>query len=456
MTAFWVISGIFIVAALLFIIPTLLRNKDNHLANIEHDAVNITVYRDQIAELDRDLENDILSREQYNKSKQELQQRMLQDVSGHEQLTLNKNKKFQNIALAAILTLGFPLAAIFLYLNIGDTRGLLPQAQLASVTQMDRSGGTGIGDDMNGHDFSAALENLIARLSSNPEDVEGWLMLARTYTAMERFTEASNTYAKLAELVPNNPQILSDYARALGLKNQGTLAGKPAELLYDALKIDPEFPPALALAGHAEFEQENYAGASAHWEKLLTTIPTDSPLAKSVKDSIAEAKLLAMGTGKIQAAEQPVVHTTSSAKDNSSVETDHQPVAPETQLAQASSGTTANSTSVSGRVTLKPELASKASSSDTLFIYARAKTGPKVPLAILRLKVSDLPATFILTDDMAMMPTMKMSSFPEIVIEARISKSGQAVPASGDLQGFSESVKLGYSDISIVIDRQIP
>lgn len=155
MTAFWVISGIFIVVALLFVIPTLLRNKDNQLANLEHDAVNITVYRDQIAELDRDLENDILSQEQYNKSKQELQQRMLQDVSGHEQLTLQKNKKIQNITLAAILTLGFPLVAIFLYLNIGDTRGLLPQAQLASVTQMNRSGDSG--EDMSGHDFSAAL-----------------------------------------------------------------------------------------------------------------------------------------------------------------------------------------------------------------------------------------------------------------------------------------------------------
>lgn len=196
--------------------------------------------------------------------------------------------------------------------------------------------------------------------------------------------------------------------------------------------------------------------ASAHWEKLLTTIPDDSPLAKSVKDSIAEAKLLAHGAGNVQVAEKPVVHTTSEAKNDSTTETDRSPVVSETKLAQTSSATPVNSSSVSGHVALKPELASKASANDTLFIYARAKTGPKVPLAILRLKVSDLPASFTLTDDMAMMPTMKMSSFPEIVIEARISKSGQAVPASGDLQGFSEPVKLGYNDISIVIDRQIP
>ena len=450
MTAFWVISGIFIVVALLFVIPTLLRNKGIQLENTEHDAVNVIVYRDQLAELDKDLENDILSREQYEKSKQELQQRMLQDVVGQEKIVLQKSKKIQNIALSTVIALGLPLVAIFLYLNIGDTRGLLPQAQLASATQMmNRGGGT---EEMGGHDFSAALENLVARLSSNPGDVEGWIMLARTYMAMERFTEASNTYAKLAELAPNNPQILSDYARALALKNQGMLAGKPTELLYEALKIDPEYPPALALAGHAEFEQEKYGEASSHWEKLLATIPADSPLAKSVKDSIAEAKLLAFG-GKSRATEQPVANIESTVKADVPIEVDQESAV--AQKADANSPPV-DGLSISGRVTLQSELASKVSQNDTLFIYARAKTGPKMPLAILRLKVSDLPATFTLTDDMAMMPTMKMSSFPEVVIEARISKSGQAVSSSGDLQGFSEPVKLGNNHISIVIDRQVP
>lgn len=442
MTAFWVISGIFIVTALLFIIPTLLRNKDTQLKNLEHDAINITVYRDQLVELDKDLENDILSQEQYSKSKQELQQRMLQDVTEHEEVVLQKNKKIHNIALSVMIALIFPLGAVFLYLNIGDTRGLLPQEQLASATQINRGSS---GDDLGGHDFSAALEALIARLSNNPEDIEGWIMLGRTYTAMERYTEASNTYAKLVELIPNNPQILSDYARVLGLRNQGTLAGKPTELLYEALRIDPEYPPALALAGHAEFEQEKYNEASAHWEKLLATIPSDSPLAKSVKDSIAEAKLLA-SSDKGNALDQHI------AANEAEVEKDIQPV----NNTSATDPAETITLSVSGQVNIQPELVSKLAPSDTLFIYARASAGPKMPLAILRLKASDLPATFTLTDDMAMMPTMKMSSFPEIVIEARISKSGQAVPSSGDLQGFSKPVKLGSDNIAIMIDKQIP
>lgn len=441
MTSFWVISGIFIVTALLFIIPTLLRNRDTQLEYVDHDAVNVTVYRDQIAELDNDLENDILTQEQYNKSKQELQQRMLQDVSERKKLITKKNKKIHNIALSTFIALALPLIAVFLYMVIGDTRGLLPQAQLANATQMNRGGG---GDSPAGHDnFSSVLENLIARLEKNPEDIEGWVMLGRTYAIMERYTEASNTYAKLAELVPNNPQILSDYADVLAMKNQGNLTGKPAELIYEALRIDPQYPKALALAGTIEFEQEKFEQAAAHWGKLLEVIPADSQLANSVKTSIAEAKLLASGGKAIAGEQQPKAAS-------SQQETNAQPE-------KITSDTTATaSLSISGQVTISQELASKTSPNDTLFIYARAKAGPKMPLAILRLKASDLPATFTLTDDMAMTPTMKMSSFPEVVIEARISRSGQAVPSSGDLQGFSDPVKIGNNAIAIVINKQIP
>ncbi|MBS0300086.1 MAG: c-type cytochrome biogenesis protein CcmI [Proteobacteria bacterium] len=442
MTAFWVISGVFIVTALLFVVPTLLRSRNNELKNLEHDAVNITVYRDQIAELDRDLENDILSREQYDKSKQELQQRMLQDVTERGNIVVDKNKKIRNIALSAVIILTLPLAAVSLYLAIGDTRGLLPQAQLASATQMNRDGG----GSPEGHDnFSSVLENLIKRLSDNPEDIEGWVMLGRTYAIMGRYGEASNTYAKLVELIPNNPQILSDYADVLAMKNQGNLAGKPAELIYQALSIDPQYPKALALAGTVEFEQERYAQAAEHWENLLQVIPVDAQLTQTVKESIAEARLLASG-GKVAAPEQAV--KVAESKPEASAQPAEKTVSADAPAAAP--------LSVSGSVAISNDLAAKVSPGDTLFIYARAKSGPKMPLAILRLKASDLPASFTLTDDMAMTPTMKMSSFPEVVIEARVSKSGQAVTASGDLQGFSEPVKLGHNNIAIVINKQVP
>ena len=438
MTSFWIISGIFIVTALLFIVPTLLRNKNDQEEGVDLDTVNVTVYRDQLTELDTDLQNDILSQEQYNKSKQELQQRMLQDVPEREDRAIKKTKKLYNIAMSTIITLTLPLAAVSLYLMLGDTRGLLPQAQLANATQMQRADG----GSPSGHDnFTSVVDNLIARLSENPEDIEGWVMLGRTYAIMGRYDDASNTYEKLSELVPDNAQILSDYADVLAMKNQGSLVGKPAELINAALRADPEYPKALALAGTIEFEQARFAKAAEHWEKLLAVIPADSELAQSVRTSIAEARSLASGGVEMQPVQQAAV----------SVQEPEKVAEPEGTAVDEPT-----TLSISGQVLISGTMVSKASPNDTLFIYARAKTGPRMPLAILQLTVSDLPATFTLTDEMAMTPTMKLSSFPEVIIEARVTKSGQAVPASGDLQGFSEPVKIGANNISIVIDSQIP
>lgn len=439
MTSFWIISGIFIVTALLFIIPTLLRNRDSQEEGVELDAVNVSVYRDQLIELEIDLQNDILTQEQYNKSKQELQQRMLQDIPEKEEMAIKKTKKIYNIAMSTVITLTLPLAAVSLYMMLGDTRGLLPQAQLANATQMQSAG-----DSPAGHDnFSSVVENLIARLSDNPDDIEGWVMLGRTYAIMGRYDEASNTYQKLTELVPNNAQILSDYADVLAMKNQGSLVGRPAELINEALQNDPEYPKALALAGTAEFEQARFEQAAVHWEKLLTVIPDDSELAKSVNTSIAEARTLASGES-VYPAQQATAY-----------QEPEQVVEPEVvEVASASESATG---SLSGQVLISGTMASKASPDDTVFIYARARTGSRQPLGILQMKVSDLPAAFTLADGMSMRPAVKLSSFPdEVIIEARITKSGQAMPSSGDLQGFSEPVMVGSNNISIVIDQQIP
>lgn len=451
-TSFWVISGVFIVVALLFVIPTLLRSRESKQTNLEHDALNISVYRDQLAELDKDLQNDILTQEQYNKSKQELQQRMLQDVPDHKgNATIKQIGKLHSVATAIVIVLALPLAAVSLYLAVGDTRGLLPQSQLANVTKPQGSGS----DSPAGHDnFASVLENLIARLEKDPGDIEGWVMLGRTYAIMGRYDEAGKTYGKLNEIVPDNPQIMSDYADVLAMTNQGSLAGKPTELVYAALKIDPEYPKALALAGTAEFERNQYTQAATHWEKLLGVIPADSQLAKSVKDSIQQAKSLASG----DVSKAPVEHL-AQAEQSQAIKSDavEQPKQPEAKPVEAQQANAAVSGSgISGQVTLNNALVGKFSPNDTLFIYARAKTGPKMPLAILRLKASDLPAAFTLTDEMAMMPAMKISSFPEVVIEARISKSGQATTASGDLQGFSEPVKIGTNGVTVIIDKQIP
>jgi len=458
MTAFWVISGILIVVALLFIVPSLLKSRNEQEVRVERDAVNVTVYRDQLAELEKDLENDILTQEQYNQSRQELQQRMLQDIPDQEEVVIKKSGGFANIAISTLIVMTLPIAAVYLYLEIGDTRGLLPQAQLANATQMQQHPGSN-SEAPAGHDnFMSVLDNLITRLNNNPEDVEGWFMLARTYAIMKRYDEAASTYARLNEMIPNDPQILSDYADVLAMTNDGSLIGKPAELITEALNLDPEYPKALALAGTVEYEKKEFDQAAVYWERLLAVIPAESQLAQSVKESIADAKSLAGEKADIQppaqVADAGSINTVEPNSNNNSSSSDmeSQQLSPDALTPSAKP----LSLSISGTVAISDTVSSSVNPNDTLFIYARAETGPKMPLAILRLKAADLPTAFTLTDEMAMTPAMKLSSFPNVVIEARISKSGQAVPASGDLQGLSNPVKVGDNNVAIMIDSRIP
>jgi len=446
MTAFWVVAGIFIVTALLFVIPALLRNYAPGKEDAERETANVNIYRDQMAELAEDLRNDILSREQYEASKEELQKRMLQDLSTEHPFVKTFAVKRHGITATVVILLAVPLLAVYLYTVIGDARGLLSQSQLASATQFHSNDTEEMPD---GHaQMKSVMENLIARLQDNPEDVEGWLMLARSYAIMGRFDEASSAYAKLVEMQPESPQFLSDYADVLAMTNEGSLIGKPAQLIDQALQIDPNYPKALALAGTVEFEKKQYGAAAAFWERLLVLIPVESEFAKSVSESITQAKSMA---GEDEKQSAPV-----QMAKNDSVGTDipvaAAPVPDNVSKQSAASGVP----SISGIVTLNPALAGKVSATDTLFVFARASVGPKMPLAILRVQVKDLPVVFTLDDGMAMTPAMKLSSFPEVVIGARISKTGQAVPASGDLEGYSQPVKVGDTDVAVTIDQQVP
>lgn len=444
MTSFWVVTGILIVGALLFIIPTLLRKGGPETGMIRNTA-NVTIYRDQLAELEADLNSDVLTREQYEQSKRELQQRMLQDVPAGETVTaatLAGNNQ-HNIVTIVLLVLAIPILAISLYLWVGNTKGLTPQAvEPAPAPMMDNAAAPGH------QNFSSVLDNLTARLKDQPDDLEGWVMLGRTYAIMQRFNEARDAYKKVLALSPDNPEFITDYADIVAMTNNGSLIGEPEQLVNKALKLDANNGKALALAGTVEFEKKNYAKAAAHWEKLMLQIPPESKLAQSVRESIAEAKSLA-GGGK-----------GSSMMASQQNQGDLPPSPPPSNAmagAAAGRGTgAAGANSISGKVTISPSLAGKAAASDTLFIFARAKTGPKAPLAIMRLRAADLPATFALTDAMAMIPEMKISNFPEVVVGARISKSGKAFPESGDLQGFSQPVSMGAKDLHIVIDQQVP
>ena len=275
--------------------------------------------------------------------------------------------------------------------------------------------------------IAAMVDSLAARMKERPDDGEGWTMLARSYTVLGRFGEAVPAYAKAAVLLPTNAGLLADYADAVAAQ-KGTVGNPESLALIDrALAADPKHPKALALAGTAAYDRGDFAGAVVRWQKIADTMPAGSELLSQVQASIAEAKER-MGGGASSKA--PMATGTAS------------PAA-------------ADASAVAGTVSLDPSLAGQAAPDDTVFVFARAAEGPRMPLAVKRARVADLPLTFRLDDSMAMSPAAKISSTHSVVVSARVSKSGNAMPQPGDLSGESKAIAPGTSGIVIRIGEVV-
>ena len=407
MTIFVVLGVVLIAVALLFIVPPLARRAVR--PSETRDAVNAAVYRDQLRELEADLRAGTLASDQYEKARLEIEARLIADL-GTGDAPAETPRGARGAALA--LGLAIPICALAVYLSVGNPSAVLPQA----------AGGANP-HGMTKAQFEASVARLAARMKDNPEDAEGWMMLGRSYAVLGRFGEASEAYAKAASRAPRDAQLLADYADALAMAQGRTLQGEPEKIVLRALVIDPDNVKALLLAGTAAFNRNDPRAAIRHWERALGLLPTGSDMIQGVQASITEARSMAGSPGE------------------------------KAQVAKPARGQTGSR--VSGVVRLAPELAGKVAPGDTVFIFARATEGPRMPLAILRKRGSDLPAEFTLDDSMAMAPQMNLSAFPRVIIGARVSKSANANPQPGDLQGLSAAVKVGAKGVSVVIDTEL-
>jgi cytochrome c-type biogenesis protein CcmH len=382
MTLFWALGALLAAAALALAARPLWRRRAG--GAVSRDAMNAAVYRDQLRELDADLAAGTLAQSDHERARQELERRVLEDFSQKEKRAAPGGNRFVAYSVLAI-----PLLAIGIYFAVGNPGAIAPQ-DAAQATQ---------------HQIEGMVERLAAKMKENPDDVEGWKMLGRSYAVMGRFPEAAEAYVKAATRAPRDADILVDLADVLAMANGQRLAGDPEKLIARALEIDPQNLKALALAGTAAFDRGDFAGATAHWERMLPLVAADSEDARVIRENVEQAR----------------------AKAGASVK-------------------------LAGTVSLSPRLKGRAAPDDTLFIFARASQGPAVPLAVLRRKVRDLPLSFALDDSMAMAPGARLSAFPRVVVGARISKSGNAAPQPGDLQGSSAAVANDAAGVKIVID----
>jgi cytochrome c-type biogenesis protein CcmH len=357
---------------------------------------------------------------QYEQSKAQLERRILELVVGDAAATPRPP-----LRLLALLTVFVLAVAVSGY---AWKRAQGPMVEVAEPAE-------GTGDTAVSADQQAASDQIVAmvdklaqRLKEQPDDADGWTMLARSYSVMGRNDDAIDAYAKAIALRKDDASLMADYADALALKNNRNLDGEPMAWVERALKIDPKNLKALALAGVHAYDRKDYAGAVKQWEKVVQYGAPDNPFVLQFGPAIDQARAQAgMPAGA--------------------------PVPGAAAKAQAASPNA--SASVSGRVALSAALAAQAQPQDTVFVFARPATGTGLPLAVLRKQVKDLPFEFTLDDSMAMSPTNALSGADSVVVSARISKSGNAFAQPGDLLGQTAPVPVGTQGLQITIDQVV-
>ena len=410
MLVFWLLAGLLLVVVVALLLHPLLSRRE--IAGVSRNAANATLHTEQMRELEADLRSGAIGARDFESASRELKARLLADTGDAEAPRAIRGGRAAAIAVGTAI----PLLAVGIYLALGSPQALGPVPAVDPAHQLSAE------------QIEAMVERLAERLKSDPGNVEGWLLLGRSYSAFGRFKESSDAYAKAAKLRPDDAQLLADYADALGMALGRKLEGEPEKLIARALEIDPRNLKALALAGTAAFERKDYKVAAAHWERMLPLVEPDSDDARSIRANIDEARSLAGGRAPQKAAVDAPAPAASAA-------------APDARLR--------------GEVRLAPALAEKASPTDTVFIFARAAQGPQMPLAVLRKQVRDLPVAFALDDSMAMSPAMMLSGFAEVVVGARVSKSGDVAAKPGDLQGQSAPVASNANGVAVVIDSVV-
>lgn len=387
---------------------------------------NAAVYKDQIHDLEKEYVLGNLSSEELQIAKDELARRLLDDVGDTTQITKSTPQAWR---APWIWVMGFvflvPVAASVMYAVMGQPLALNPAALQAEAEQ---------GSDISPEKMTEMATALMRRLQDEPNQIDGWIMLARVQRAREHFDESDEAFRKALALSKDD-NLAIEHAEVLAQKNQGNFAGQPWAIIQRVLTADPQHLNALLLAGSASYSELNYRSALRFWERAREVVEPASPDAPELDRAIAQTREK-MGL--------PSAPTRSNAMAN----------APTSQSATSSVGASNNQASsarISGRVSVIKELADKVAPTDTVFVFATPVSGSRMPLAIVRTTADKLPFDFVLDDSTSMNPAAKLSSMTEVTVKVRISKSGQATAQPGDLGVSLTPVKLGSSGLNLMV-----
>lgn len=393
--------------ALAFALVPLLRRGSQ--AGPDTEAAELAVYRKRLGELKDELARGVLREPQFERARYELEAATAVALASLSPSAGLRARRHWAVAISIAVVL--PAFALIFYESLGARRELT--LHLAAVQEAQTREET----------IRQSLKRLEARLAQTPEDGTGWRLLGRSYLVFGEYAKAADALSRAHALLPEDPELLLDYAQALAGTQGGQAQGAPEKLIERALALDPEHPRGLWLGAAAAFQRGARAEAKAYLQRLLPQVEPGSEIEQHVRSELMQ----------LQEAAIPGINEDTAIASQPRLEV---------------------------KVSLDPDLAVKVLPTDPVFIFARAVQGPPMPLAVVRKQVKDLPVTVVLDDSQAMAPEMRLSRSAEVVIGARISRSGDPIPHSGDLEGAAQSpVALNTSragPVSVIIDRTVP
>lgn len=447
MTPFFLLAALLVVVALLILLTAPLRARAAGARESDLRATNISLARTRRRELTQALEQGAIEQDVHDDELSQLEHDLASELEGLPEIA-SRDGTVPALILVGILV---PVAAGALYLHLGDPGAVLrsTDAGLASANgspealpDSNASSDAEEGSARQAPALADLLPRLEERLATEPDDIDGWRLLGRTYLGIEEFDRAAGALRRAVALDEKDASTLGQLAEAVAMSRGGELAGEPVELLDRVLMIDPLNAQGLWLRAIADQQVGEHAQALERFEALRRTISSDAAALATVDDMMARSRAdLGVDTGS-----DVVADTTSDT------ETD----VPVNSAGQAASDAEVVSLAVS--VSISDDAIAAVSPDDTVFVYARASSGPPMPLAVARLTVADLPASIVLDESMAMMPSMSLSDFDAVTVGARVSLTGNAVAASGDW--FAEQTDIaiedGASPVTLKINRQQP
>lgn len=431
MLSFWVLIGLLTCAATALVVWPLFRRTAPVAGEADDEARRLAIYRDRRREIEREREAGRLTAEEAARAIDELvgeaAVQFPQAAAGLGQPAGRSSRSGAALSWAVVSAIAVPVLAALVYSAVGSP----------SIVGLDSSALHG---ELTQERIAQAVEELRKQVVRNPQDAEAWAMLAEALRLQDQPAEAAKAYEKAVELEPRHARLLADYAETLVLLSHGDFVGKPVELLERALRIDPSDGKAIALMGAAQYRLGNLPEALRLLKLLAREMPPESVEASRMSEAIARIEGELAAQGGPAAAPAPGGAGRTEQPSSSGVAT------PPTSTEAA----------VSGEITIDPGLRSSLLPGAVLFVVARDLQGPRTPLAALRQPVGEWPARFRLDELQSMDPSRRMSAASSLVIEARVSASGDAMRRSGDPIGASAPVAPGASGVAIRIDRRVP